>query len=94
MGYKILEKMGGEMNRGNAHMYTKFKKEILGFSKMKMINRILMELYDDYSENNTIERLIEFTKKFCLIEKKWMKWALSPKISRASMTCCHQVSFK
>ena len=28
-----------------------------------MINRILMELYDDYSENNTIEGLIEFTKK-------------------------------
>ena len=28
-----------------------------------MINRILMELYDDYSENNTIDGLIEFTKK-------------------------------
>lgn len=26
---KILEKMGGEMNRGNAHMYTQLKKEIL-----------------------------------------------------------------
>ena len=28
-----------------------------------MINRILMELYDDYSENNTIDGLLEFTKK-------------------------------
>lgn len=28
-----------------------------------MINRILMELYDDYSENNNIEKLIEFTSK-------------------------------
>ena len=28
-----------------------------------MINRILMELYDDYSENNTIDGLIKFTKK-------------------------------
>ena len=26
---KILEKMGGEMTRGNAHLYTKYKKEIL-----------------------------------------------------------------
>jgi len=26
---KIIEKMGGEMNRGNAHMYVKLKKEIL-----------------------------------------------------------------
>lgn len=28
-----------------------------------MINRILMELYDDYSENNTVDSLIEFAKK-------------------------------
>lgn len=28
-----------------------------------MINRILMELYDDYSENNNIEGLVEFSKK-------------------------------
>ena len=26
---KILEKMGGEMTRGNAHLYVGFKKEIL-----------------------------------------------------------------
>ena len=26
---KIFERMGGEMNRGNAHLYPKFKKEIL-----------------------------------------------------------------
>lgn len=26
---KIIEKMGGEMNRGNAHMYVKLKQEIL-----------------------------------------------------------------
>lgn len=28
-----------------------------------MINRILMELYDDYSENNTVDGLIDFTMK-------------------------------
>lgn len=28
-----------------------------------MINRILMELYDDYSENNSIDNLIDFAKK-------------------------------
>ena len=28
-----------------------------------MINRILMELYDDYSENNTVNGLIDFTRK-------------------------------
>lgn len=28
-----------------------------------MINRILMELYDDYSENDTIDGLIKFTKQ-------------------------------
>jgi len=28
-----------------------------------MINRILMELYDDYSKNNNIDKLIEFTTK-------------------------------
>lgn len=28
-----------------------------------MINRILMELYDDYEQNNNIEGLIEFTNK-------------------------------
>lgn len=28
-----------------------------------MINRILMELYDDYEKNNNIESLIEFTNK-------------------------------
>ena len=28
-----------------------------------MINRILMEMYDDYSENNNIGGLIEFTRK-------------------------------
>ena len=26
---KILERMGGEMTRGNAHLYTPLKKEIL-----------------------------------------------------------------
>ena len=26
---KIIERMGGEMTRGNAHMYPKLKKEIL-----------------------------------------------------------------
>ena len=26
---KIIERMGGEMTRGNAHLYTSFKKEIL-----------------------------------------------------------------
>ena len=26
---KIIERMGGEMTRGNAHLYTTFKKEIL-----------------------------------------------------------------
>ena len=26
---KIIEKMGGEMNRGNAYLYPKYKKEIL-----------------------------------------------------------------
>lgn len=28
-----------------------------------MINRVLMEFYDEYSENNSIDGLIEFTKK-------------------------------
>ena len=28
-----------------------------------MFNRILMELYDDYKENNNIDKLIEFTNK-------------------------------
>ena len=28
-----------------------------------MINRILMELYDDYSQDNNIDNLIEFSKK-------------------------------
>ena len=28
-----------------------------------MINRILMELYDDYEKNDNIDSLIEFTKK-------------------------------